>query len=144
MSASSARTAPTTGSTRKISDAAMRPIHSAAAHTRALREIDRLMGAKPRTAAGDRLDILVTLVQAYEAERFPIAAPDPIEAIRFMMEQKGLTRRDLESTIGSRARVAEILNRRRPLTLNMIRDLSALLEIPADVLIQPYATGSAG
>ena len=142
MSASSARIAPTTGLTRNASDAVLRPIHSAAAHARALREIARLMGAKPRTAKGDRLDILVTLVQAYEAERFPIAAPDPIAAIRFMMEQKGLDRRDLEPAIGSRARVAEILNRRRPLTLNMIRELSTLLEIPADVLVRPYETGA--
>ena len=131
-----------TSSTHNISDTALRPVHNAAGYARALREIAQLMGAKPRSAEGDRRDILVTLVQAYEAQRFPITAPDPIAAIHFMMDQKGLGRRDLEPAIGSRARVGEILNRRRPLTLNMIRQLSALLEIPADVLIQPYTTSA--
>jgi HTH-type transcriptional regulator/antitoxin HigA len=92
------------------------------------------------TPAGDRLDALATLVEAYEAAHISIAAPDPISAIQFMMEQKQLSRRDLEPAVGSRARVAKVLDRRRALTLPMIRGLSHLLDIPADVLIQPYET----
>jgi HTH-type transcriptional regulator / antitoxin HigA len=83
------------------------------------------------------------LIEAYEAKQHPILAPDPIAAILFMMEQKRLTRRDLEPAIGNRSRVSEILNRRRPLTLPMVRALSLLLNIPIDVLIQPYDTRSA-
>ncbi len=94
------------------------------------------MGARKGSPEGDRLDVLATLVEAYEERRFPIEAPDPIEAIQFRMEQMGLTRKDLEPILGSRARVSEILNRKRPLTLPMIRRLAADLKIPADVLIQ--------
>lgn len=118
----------------------LRPIRTEADHRAALAEITTLMNAATGTPEGDRLDILATLVEAYEAEQTPIAPPDPIEAILFMMEQKQLSRRELEPAIGSRARVAEVLNRRRALTLPMIRALSRLLDIPADVLIQPYAT----
>jgi HTH-type transcriptional regulator/antitoxin HigA len=82
----------------------------------------------------------VTLIQAYEAKHFPIAAPDPIEAVKFMMEQKRLARRDLEPAIGTRARVSEVLNRKRPLTLPMIRALSDLLDIPLDILARDYET----
>ena len=114
------------------------PIRTEADHQAALAEIATLMDAGMGTPAGDRLDVLATLVEAYEAARIPIAPPDPIGAILFMMEQKRLIRRDLEPAIGSRARVAEVLNRRRALTLPMIRALSRLLDIPADVLIQPY------
>jgi len=81
------------------------------------------------------LDVLVTLAEKWEEEHYPIESPDPIEAIRFAMEQRGITRRDLEPLIGSRARVAEVLNRKRPLTLPMIRRLHTGLGIPADVLI---------
>jgi HTH-type transcriptional regulator/antitoxin HigA len=102
-----------------------------------------LWNAEPGTPEGDRVDVLVTLIEAYEARHYPIPAPDPIAAIEFMMQQKGLSRRDLESAIGSRGRVSEILTRRRPLTLPMVRELSALLDIPADILIQPYETRSA-
>jgi HTH-type transcriptional regulator/antitoxin HigA len=105
----------------------------------ALAEIETLMRAEPRTPEGNRLDVLATLVEAWEARHMPIEAPDPIAAILFMMEQKGLQRRDLEPAVGSRARVAEILNRRRALTLPMIRALSRLLDLPADVLVQDYA-----
>ena len=127
-----------TESTRKTSDQTIHPIRTRAAHAAALREIAALMHARPRTPEGDRLDVLTTLVEAYEAAQIPIAPPDPVAALLFMMEQKGLARRDLEPAIGSRARVAEILNRRRALTLPMIRALSTLLELPADILIQPY------
>jgi HTH-type transcriptional regulator / antitoxin HigA len=105
----------------------------------ALAEIETLMRAEPGTPEGNRLDVLATLVEAWEARHMPIEVPDPIAAILFMMEQKGLQRRDLEPAIGSRARVAEILNRRRALTLPMIRALSRLLDLPADVLVQDYA-----
>ncbi|HEY3849089.1 MAG TPA: helix-turn-helix domain-containing protein [Acetobacteraceae bacterium] len=116
----------------------VRPIRSAADHRAVLAEIERLMHARKGTQEGDRLDVLVTLAEAWEARHVPIAAPDPIAAILFMMEQKGLTRGDLEPAIGSRARVAEILNRRRALTLPMIRALSQLLDLPSDILVQPY------
>jgi HTH-type transcriptional regulator/antitoxin HigA len=116
----------------------VRPIRTEADYQEALTEIASLMDASMGSPAGDRLDVLATLVEAYEAVHFPIEAPDPISAILFMMEQKGLTRRDLEPAIGSRARVAEVLNRRRALTLPMIRALSRALDIPADMLIQPY------
>jgi HTH-type transcriptional regulator/antitoxin HigA len=121
----------------------IRPIRTKADYRAALKEVERLWQADPGTPAGDRVEVLVTLVEAYEAQHFAIPAPDPIAAIEFMMEQKGLTRRDLEPAIGSRGRVSEILNRKRPLTLPMVRALSTLLQIPTSVLAQPYATRSA-
>jgi HTH-type transcriptional regulator/antitoxin HigA len=121
----------------------IRPIRTEADHRAALEEVERLWDAAPGTPEGDRVEVLATLIEAYEAEHHPIAAPDPIAAILFMMEQKGLTRRDLEPAIGSRSRVSEILHRKRPLTLPMVRALSALLHIPTDVLVQPYETRSA-
>ena len=116
----------------------LRAIRTDDDYQRALADVSGLMAARPGTPKGDRLDIMATLIEAYEAAHFPIASPDPIEAVLFMMEQKQLSRRDLEPAIGSRARVAEVLNRRRALTLPMIRALTHLLHIPADVLIQPY------
>ncbi len=116
----------------------VRPIRTQADHEAALAEIATLMEARAGTPQGDRLDVLVTLVAAYEAEQVPVGLPDPINAILFMLDQKRLSRRDLEPPIGSRARVAEVLNRRRALTLPMIRRLADLLDIPAAVLIQPY------
>lgn len=121
----------------------IRPIRTNADYRAALREVERLWDAEPDTPEGDRVDVLVTLIEAYETKHFPVPAPDPIAAIEFMMEQKGLTRRDLEPAIGSRGRVSEILNRKRPLTLPMVRALSALLQIPVDILAQPYPTRSA-
>jgi len=118
----------------------IRPIRTKADYRAALNEVERLWNADPGTPEGDRVDVLVTLIEAYEAKHHPIPAPDPIAAIEFMMEQKGLTRRDLEPAIGSRGRVSEVLTRKRPLTLPMVRTLSALLEIPTDVLVQPYET----
>ena len=117
----------------------IKPIKNARDHRRALKEIDGLMDARPNTAAGDRLDVLVTLVDAWEAEHYPIDPPDPVAAILFAMEQRGLTRHDLEPYIGSRARVAEVLNHKRSLTLPMIRRLHAGLGIPAEVLIRAGA-----
>src|SRR5271170_5258489 len=116
----------------------IRPIRTKADYRAALKEVERLWRADPGTPAGERVEVLVTLIEAYEAKHHPIPAPDPIAAIAFMMEQKGLSRRDLEPAIGSRARVAEILNRRRALTLPMIRALSRLLDLPAEVLVQGY------
>jgi HTH-type transcriptional regulator/antitoxin HigA len=121
----------------------IRPIKTKADYRAALKEVERLWDADPGTPDGDRVDVLVTLIEAYEATHYPIPAPDPIAAVEFMMQQKGLTRRDLEPAIGSRGRVSEVLNRKRPLTLPMVRELSALLQIPAEVLIQPYDTRSA-
>ncbi len=114
----------------------VRPIHDEQDYEAALLEIDRLMDAVLGTPAGDRLDVLVTLVEAYEARHWPIEAPDPIEAIRIRMEQKNLRQRDLEPMIGSRGRVSEVLSRKRALTLPMIRRLSRGLDLGADVLIQ--------
>lgn len=120
----------------------IRPIRAKADYRAALKEAQRLWDADPGTPEGDRVDVLVTLIEAYEAKRHPIPAPDPIAAIAFMMEQKGLTRRDLEPAIGSRGRVSEILTRKRPLTLPMVRALSVLLDIPTDVLVRQYEVHS--
>ena len=100
-------------------------------------------GTRVGTAEGDRLDILATLVDAYENEHYPMDQPDPIEAIKFRMEQQRLTRKDLEGILGSRTRVAEVLNRRRGLSMNMIRRLHEKLGIPAEVLIRPTRTKKA-
>jgi HTH-type transcriptional regulator/antitoxin HigA len=116
----------------------IRPIRTKADYRAALKEVERLWDAEPGTPDGDVVDVLATLIEVYEAEHFPIAAPDPIAAIEFMMEQKGLGRRDLEPAIGSRGRVSEVLTRKRPLTLPMVRALSALLDLPTDILTQPY------
>ncbi|CAN5884686.1 DNA-binding protein [soil metagenome] len=122
----------------------IRPIKTKADHRAALKEIQRLMDAKPGTPAGDRLEILTTLVDHYESQHEPVEPPDPIDALRYHMESRGLTRGDLEPYLGSRARVAEVLNRRRTLTIEMIRRLHEGLGISADVLIRPYSVrGSA-
>ena len=115
----------------------IKPIHTAAAYQAALREISALMEFDPDlgTPKGDRLDVLATLVQAYETKHHPIDPPDPIEAIKFRMEQGGLTIKDLEPFIGKSNRVYEVLGRTRPLTLPMIRRLHKGLGIPAEVLI---------
>lgn len=118
----------------------IRPIKSDADYQEALEEIERLFDSAPETAEGDRLDVLTTLVQQYEDQQYPIPLPDPIEAILYQMESRGLSRRDLEAYIGSRARVAEVLNRKRPLTIDMIRRLNLGLGISAEVLIQAYPT----
>ena len=116
----------------------IRPIKTKADYRAALKEVERLWDADPGTPEGDGVDVLTTLIEVYEAEHFPIPAPDPIAAIEFMLDQKGMSRRDLEPAIGSRGRVSEVLARKRPLTLPMVRALSSLLDIPTDVLAQPY------
>ena len=113
----------------------VRPIHAAQDHESALAEVERLWGAKIGTADGGRLDALATLIDAHEAAQFPMDPPDPIEAIKFRMEQRGLARKDLESIIGSRARIAEARGRTRGLSIAMIRRLHAGRGIPADILI---------
>jgi HTH-type transcriptional regulator/antitoxin HigA len=113
----------------------IKPIKNDRNYRKALKEIDDLMDARPNTAEGDHLDVLVTLVEAWEEKHWPIESPDPVEAILFAMEQRGLSRRDLEPFIGSRARVSEVLNHKRSLTLPMIRRLHEGLGIPAAVLI---------
>src|SRR5437016_13986546 len=117
--------------------AEVRPIRTKRDYEAALKEVERLWGAKTGTSSGDRLDVLATLIDAYEAEHYPMDPPDPIEAIKFRMEQQGLTRRDLEPFIGSRTRVAEVLNRKRGLSIGMIRRLNRGLGISAEVLIRP-------
>jgi len=114
----------------------LKPIRSELDYERALKEVERLWGAKSGTADGDRLDVLATLIETYEDSRYPMDLPDPIDAIKFRMEQQGLSRKDLEPILGSRARVAEVLNGKRSLSITMMRRLNAELGIPAEVLIQ--------
>lgn len=116
----------------------IKPIKTETDYQAAMKEIERLFAAVPDTSEGDRLEVLTTLVEAYEEQHYHIPLPDPIEAILYHMESRGLARCDLEPFIGSRARVSEVLNRKRPLTMAMIRNLSKGLRISAEVLIQPY------
>ena len=113
----------------------IKPIKTKADHRAALKEVESLMSAGKGTPDGERLDVLVTLIEAYERKHFPMALPDPIEAIRFSMEQKGLIAKDLVPMIGRINRVYEILNGKRPLTLQMIRRLHRELGISAESLI---------
>ncbi len=116
----------------------IRPIKNKADHAAALKIISKLMACDPAldTPEGDRLDVLVTLVQAYEAKHHPIDPPDPVEAIKFRMEQQGLTARDLEPMIGSSGRVSEVLGGKRGLSMNMVRRLHEGLGIAAETLIR--------
>ncbi len=116
----------------------IKPIRTETDYENALAEINRLWLAEAGSSDGDKLEILIALVEAYEEKHHPIPPPDPVEAIIHMMESQSLNRSDLEPFIGSRARVSEVLNRKRPLSLNMIRKLQSGLGIPADVLIQRY------
>jgi HTH-type transcriptional regulator/antitoxin HigA len=115
----------------------LKPIKTKADYEAALGEIERLWGAGESTAEGDRLEVLTTLVEAYEEAHFPIDLPDPIEAIKFRLEQQGEDQRALIGVIGNRTRVYEILRRDRPLSLAMIRRLNKQLRIPAEILIRP-------
>jgi len=112
------------------------PIKTQRDYKRSLKEIEGLMDAKRNTPRGDRLDVLVTLVEAWEAKHFPLDLPDAVEAIKYHMDQQGLAPRDLVPLIGSRNRVYEVLARRRPLTLAMVRRLHEKLGIPAESLIK--------
>ncbi|MHB8383662.1 MAG: helix-turn-helix domain-containing protein [Candidatus Binataceae bacterium] len=120
-----------------------KPIRTRADHERTLLEIERLWGAREGTPEGDRLDVLATLAEAYEQKHFPIDSLDPIEAIRFRLEQRGLDPRALIGVIGGRSRVYEVMQRKRALSLAMIRRLHDRFGIPAEVLIRPTRTRSA-
>ncbi len=115
----------------------LKPIKTDADHELALKEIERLWGAAEGTADGDRLEILVTLAEAYEQAHFPMDMPDPIEAIKFRLEQQGVDKKALIGIIGNRTRVYEVLRRDRALSLTMIQKLNRQLKIPAEVLIRP-------
>ena len=115
----------------------IKPIKTRADHRAALKEIETLMTAKRNTPQGERLDVLVTLVEAYERKHYAIELPDPVEAIKFAMEQRGLSVKDLVPMIGAPNRIYEVLNRKRPLSLKMIWRLHKSLGIPAESLIRP-------
>jgi HTH-type transcriptional regulator / antitoxin HigA len=115
----------------------VRPIRTLEDYELALAEAEALWGSASGTPDGDQLDVLATLIDAYESQHYPMDPPDPVEAIKFRMEQQGLTRKDLEGIIGSRASVAEVLQRKRGLSIAMIRRLQGELGIPAEVLIRP-------
>ncbi len=115
----------------------IKPIKTDADYRAALEEIETLMTAEPDSSEGEKLDVLVTLVEAYEAKHYPLDLPDPVAAIKFEMERKGLTVKDLEPMIGKSNRVYEILNHKRSLTLTMIWKLHEGLGIPAESLIKP-------
>lgn len=116
----------------------VRPIRTEADYDAALAEIDRLFDAESGSAEGDRLEVLLALVAAYEARHWPVEPPDPVDAIRFRMEQAGYTQSDFARLLGSRARASEILSRKRPLSMAQVRKLNREWEIPAESLIRPY------
>ena len=113
----------------------IRPIKTEQDYNTSIHRIEVLLGAKKDTPQGDELDLLVTLVESYEMKHYPIAPPDPVDAIKFRMEQMGMTKADMVQYIGSQSRVSEILNRRRKLTLGMIKSLYKGLKIPAEILL---------
>lgn len=113
----------------------IRPIKTEKDYNSALSRIEKLWGAQKDTPEGDEFDLLVTLVESYEMKHFPIAPPDPIDAIKFRMEQMGMTNADMVKYLGSQSRVSEILNRKRNLTLGMIKTLYRELKIPAEILL---------
>ena len=117
----------------------IKPIKTKKDHAQALKRIEIIMSAKANTPEGDELDILVTLVEAYEAKHYAIEAPDPIAAIQHRMEAMGMERKDLEPLLGSKSRVSEVLNRKRKLTMEMVRNLHVAMQLPAEALIQDYA-----
>jgi HTH-type transcriptional regulator / antitoxin HigA len=115
----------------------IKPIRGEADYERALRRVEELWNAPEGSAEGDELDILATLIEAYEREQYPIELPDPIEAIKFRLEQQGKDSRALIGVIGQRTRVYEVMQGKRPLSLKMIRNLHEKFDIPAEVLIRP-------
>ena len=116
----------------------LQPIRTKSDYAAALREVERLWDAPEKSPEAEQLEVLALLIEDYERRHFPIDSPDPIDFLLNVMEWRGLSRKDLEPYIGSRARVAEVLNRVRPLTLEMIRRLASGLKLPADVLIRGY------
>jgi HTH-type transcriptional regulator/antitoxin HigA len=119
------------------------PIHNDADHKAAVAEIERLWGAAEGTPEGDKLDILITLVDAYEEKRWPIEAVDPVEALTYAIEEMGHTQNELATLLGSRSRASEILSRKRALTVEMIHKISSAWRIPPAVLVRPYETENA-
>ena len=117
----------------------IKPIKTETDYNETLKETEKLMFAQKDTPEGDRLDVLVTLIEAYEEKHHPILPPEPVEAIIHQMESQGLSRKDLIPLIGSRARVSEILNKKRTLSITMIRELQKGLGISAEILIKPYS-----
>lgn len=117
----------------------IKPIKTKKDYQLALKRVEELWEAKPNTKEADELDILATLIEAFEEKNYPIEAPDPVEAIKFRMEQQGLQPLDLVPYLGQRSRVTEILNRKRKLSINMIRNLNQGLKIPLESLIQDYS-----
>ncbi len=116
----------------------IKPVKTKKDHVNALKRIEQLMGAKANSPEGDELDVLATLVEAFEAKHYPIDAPDPIAAIQHRMEALGMERKDLEPMLGSKSRVSEVLNRKRKLTMDMVRTLHVKMNLPAEALIQDY------
>ena len=116
----------------------LKPIRSESEYDVALAEVDALMGTAPDTPESDRLEVLSVLIEAYEAERWPVVAPDPVAVIEHVMEARGYRQKDLARLLGSQPRASELLHRRRPLTLPMIRALSAEWNVPADLLMPQY------
>ena len=116
----------------------IKPVKTKKDHAHALKRIEQLMKAKANSPEGDELDILVTLVEAFEAKHYAVDAPDPIAAIQHRMEALGMGRKDLELLLGSKSRVSEILNRKRKLTMDMVRTLHVKMNLPAEALIQDY------
>jgi HTH-type transcriptional regulator/antitoxin HigA len=113
----------------------IKPVKTKQNYDESIRRIEELWGAKKDTPAGDELDLLVTIVESYEMKHYPIAPPDPIDAIKFRMEQMGMTKADMVKYLGSQSRVSEILNRKRDLTLKMVKSLYKGLKIPAEILL---------
>jgi len=116
----------------------IKPIKNEKDYTDTLNQIESLMSDKPNTPQMDELEVLTTLVEAYEEQHYKIDAPDPIEAIKFRMEQEGLKQKDLISIVGSKSRVSEVLNKKRKLTIEMIRNLHSQLHIPVESLFLDY------
>ena len=113
----------------------IRPIKTELDYNSAIKRIEELWGSKKDTPNGDEMDLLVTLVESYEMKHYPIAPPDPIDAIKFRMEQMGMSKEDMVKYLGSQSRVSEILNRKRKLTLKMVKSLYKGLKIPAEILL---------
>ena len=116
----------------------IKPIKTEQDHKRALERIEELFNAKSGTPEGDELEVLITLVSAYEDEHYAIDAPDPVEAIKHIMEARGLTTKDMSEFLGSRQKVSEVMSKKRRLSLNMIRKLNHNLNIPAEILVREY------
>ena len=123
---------------KQFKEKEMKIIKKESEYKKALTKMEKLFNAKPNTPKGDELELLSLLIEKYEQEKYPIDMPDPIEAIKFRMEQMGYTQNDLAKIIGLKSRASEILNRKRPLTLEMIRNLHEKMNIPTQVLIQAY------